>query len=179
MDGSMKISKRHIIPLLIALVLCIGAYSGPYVRQEGIFAEIHVHDNSTAQSIPAGAGYTLLTHFDTNGAAANMTPDQANNKITITIPGIYKVSGAMSFASGTANVTFFASAFAGGVEQDNVHWTRKAATSTDVGSAGLVGLVTVSSVPTDLDVRVRHNNVGAIDFTGSYMTLVVEYKGDV
>jgi len=148
------------------------------ITHEGTFAEIHVHDNSTSQSIATGATYTKSTAFDSNGFSSNCTPDQANDKITITKAGIYRVEGAFSFSSGTANVEVFGSAFLNGVEQDQVHWTRQIATAGDVGNANFTGLIDVTTVPWDLDFRMRHDNGSAVDMTISYANLNVTYLGE-
>jgi hypothetical protein len=164
--------------VVIAAMFLIGAYSGNYVRQEGIYAGIHVHGNATPQSIATGAAYTKATAFADNGLSRNATPDVANDKITITIPGRYRISGQTSFSSGTANVVWFGSVFWNGVEQDQVHWSRKTSSSGDVGSASFNGFIEVTSVPTDVDFRVRHDNAGSINITVSYGTLTVKYLGD-
>jgi len=150
---------------------------GGFVLQDGIFGEIHVADNSTSQSIPTGVTYTKLTAFDENGGSANVTPDQANDKITITIPGWYRVSGKLSFISGTANVVWYCAAFLNGSEQHQAHFVRKAA-SLDVGDANFNGFIDVSTVPWDVDVRVRHDNIGTVGITPVYMNLNIEYMGE-
>ena len=148
------------------------------VKSEGIFAEIHVHDGSTAQSIATGAGYVKLTGFAHDGDSANCTPDVANDKITITKAGKYFVVGSFSFTSGSVNTTFFCAPFLNGVEQDQIHWNRKVATTGDVGAAPFSGIIDVTTAPWDLDVRIRHNQGGSVDFTPVYMNLTVFYLGD-
>ena len=148
------------------------------VTEQGTLADIHVHDNATAQSIPAGATYAKSTVFADNGFSKNCTADAANDKITFTKTGLYKVDGSFSFASGTNNVTFFGSVFLNGVEQDQIHWTRKVATAGDVGSASFTGFIDVTTVGWDLDFRIRHDQVGAINLTISYANLNVSYLGE-
>jgi hypothetical protein len=149
-----------------------------YINQQGIFAEIYVADNATSQSIPTGATYTKVTAFDTNGQSANCTADQANDKITITQTGRYRVEGSFSFNSGTANVVWRGAAFLNGTEQSQVHFKRKTATASDAGNAGFTGFIDVTTVPWDLDFRVRHDNAGSIDLTLEYANLNVEYVGE-
>lgn len=162
----------------ITAMFLVGAYSGNYVRQEGIYGGIHVHEATASQEIDTGTGYEKILLFVDNSLSANATPDATNDKITITIPGRYRVAGQMSFSSGTANVVWWGAAFWDGVEQDQVHWKRKTSTSNDVGSASVNGFVDVTSVPTDIDFRVRHDNVGGIDFTMEYGNLNAEYVGE-
>jgi hypothetical protein len=148
-----------------------------YLMQQGVFAEIHVHDNTTAQSIPTGATYTKCTLFADNGESANCTPDVTNDKITITKAGKYRISGAMSFTAGTNNVVFKGAPFLAGVEIDNIHWERKVSTGSDIGSASFTGFIDVTADNTDLDFRVAHDAGGAVDFTLKYGNLNVELVG--
>lgn len=148
------------------------------LTEQGTYAEIHTHDASTAQSIPTGSTYTKLTGYTDNGLSSNCTADVANDKITITKAGIYRVDGSFNFVSGTANVTWRIAPFLNGVEQDNIHCKRKSATSTDSGSASFTGFIDVTSVPWDLDVRIRHDNGGSVNFTPEYMNINVSYLGE-
>lgn len=143
----------------------------------GVFAEIHAHDNAVAQVIPTGAAYTKITALDNVGHSSNCTPDAANNKITIIQTGRYLVSGALSFSSGTNNVTFFGAPFLNGVEQDNTHFTRKVGTAGDVGSASVTGVIDVTTVPWDLDFRLRHDGTADVAITISYANLNVVKLG--
>jgi len=151
--------------------------SGGEISYPGTFAEIYTHDNSTAQSIPTGATYTKLTAWSNNGESNNITADASNNKITITKPGRYSVVCSISGSSGTANVVFLASAFLGGVEQDQIHWKRKISTANDIGSMSMSGIIDVTT-SSDLDIRARHDNAGSINFTVAYGNLKVEYLGE-
>lgn len=153
-------------------------FCGNRVRQLGCYAGIYVADASTAQSIAAGASYVKSTAFTTDGFSANCTPASATDKITITKTGKYRVSNSCSFTSGTNLVTFRGVAFLNGVEQSQCHWVRKVGTAGDVGSASFNEFVDVTSVPWDLDFRIRHDNIGAIDFTIIYGSLNVEYVGE-
>jgi hypothetical protein len=132
------------------------------------YAGIHVHDASTAQSIPTGATYTKLIAFTNNSVSFGAVADAANDLITINTAGVYKIDSSFSMSSGTNNVTFFFTLFSNDVEIDSIHFTRKISTAVDVGSASFSGLISIPAVPVNLDVRVRHNNVGAINLTVSY-----------
>jgi hypothetical protein len=149
-----------------------------YLMQQGIYAGIYVADASTAQSIANGTTYTKSTAFTTNGNAANCTSDAANDKITITKAGKYLVNGTFSFSSGTNNVIWKGAAFLGGTEQPNIHWSRKTGTAGDVGSAAFMGTINASSVPVDLDVRFRHDQIGATNITIEYANITVVYLGE-
>lgn len=141
------------------------------------FAEIYVADGATPQNIPTGAAYEKLTGFATNGASSNCTADAANDKITITRAGFYKVSAQISFTSDTNNVVYRVAAFYDGVEQDQCHFLRKLATGADAGSASFVGIIDCAAGK-DIDLRCRHDNGGTVALTPVYMQLVVEYLGE-
>ena len=147
-------------------------------RQQPAYAAIHCHGASAAQNVATGATYVKITAFTDNGFSLNCTPDAANDKITITKPGYYKVVGSVSFSCGTNNVTWFASAFLNGVEQDQIHFTRKIGTAGDVGNSALTGIIDVTTAPWDLDLRMRHDNGGTVSVTVSYANINVEYLSE-
>lgn len=144
----------------------------------GTYAEIHVHDASTAQSIPTGATYTKLTAYTDNGLSNNCTPDATNDKITITKTGRYRIDGSFNFSAGTANTQWLIALFAGGVEMDNIHITRQISTAGDIGSASFTGFIEITTKNTDIDVRARHDNGSAVDLTVQYSNLNVHYIGE-
>lgn len=148
-----------------------------YINQAGIFAEIYVADASASQTIATGATYTKSTAFTTNGQSSNCTADVTNDKITITQTGRYRVSGSFSGTSGTAGITFRGAAFLNSVEQNQIHWKRKFATNTDSGDMSFTGFIDVTSVPWDLDFRLRHDSGTDKDITLEYANLNVEYIG--
>lgn len=139
-------------------------------------AEIHLSDGSTAQSIPTGAGYEKLINFDSNGIASIGVPDYVNNKITLP-KGIYRVFVTVSFTIGTNNTKFFVAAFMGGAEQHQVHFTRELATGADTASTSACGLIHVTADDTEIDIRARHDDGGAVNITLNYANLNVEKRG--
>jgi hypothetical protein len=144
----------------------------------GTFAEIYVHDNTTAQSIPTGTTYTKLTAWDTNGSSSNATADATNDKITITKTGYYEVTHSAGADSGTTGVVFDYSIFLNAVEQQQCEVTRKYATATDVGAHPISCFIDVTTVPWDVDLRARHDNVGSINLTIQDGNLHVKYIGE-
>lgn len=144
---------------------------------DGVYAEIYVHEGVTGETIATGAGYTKSTAFATDGVSNNCTADSANDKITITKPGTYKVECSLSFTGAGVNVNWFGSIFVDGVEQDKIHFERKINTGGDYGSTQFGGVVTVSSVPVDLDLRFRHDDGSDRDVTVRYANLNVNRIG--
>lgn len=145
-------------------------------RYQGTFGEIFVDDGVTAQTVPTGTTYTLLTAFTTDGESSNMTNAAASDKITITKAGKYKVQGSFSF-SGTANSNWRIALFKGGVEESCIHLARKLGAGGDVGSASFSGIISAAA-NTDIDVRVRHDSVLSQDITVQYANLSIIYIGE-
>lgn len=141
--------------------------------QPASLASIYVNDASTAQSIPTGTTYTKLTCWTTNGVSRNCTTDAANDKITITVPGCYRVAFGLSYYGSANNVTLKSAVFAGGVEQDNIHSSRKNVSGADIVATANNGFVEVTSVPIDIDLRFRHDNGSPVDLTVVYGNLNV------
>lgn len=136
------------------------------------YGEIHVHDSAVAQSIPTGATYTLITNWTDNGLSLYTTPDAlTSRRITVSKTGVYEVSYNCSMLLGTSNVVLFISAFKNGTtELDNLHFSRKIGTGSDVGSASFNGIIQLSAGDY-IDVRIKHDNVGSVNFTQVYANL--------
>ena len=148
------------------------------VYQAGTFAGIYVADASAAQNIANGTTYTKSTAFTTNGLSSNCTSDATNDKITITKTGKYFINGSFSFSGANANITWRGCAFLNGVEQNNIHWKRKITTAGDSGSASFCGSINVTSVPVDLDFRLRHDSGTTQGITIEYANLFINYIGE-
>jgi len=145
------------------------------LQADGVYGEIHVHDNVVSQSIPTNAVvYTKLIEWSDNGESKGTIPDQANGQITLSDSGIYKLESTLSFKSGTGNVVTECSIFIDGVEQDQLHFTRKISTAGDVGSASITGLASVDAGQV-IDLRLKHDNAGSVDITVVYGNLNAEY----
>ena len=135
------------------------------------YSDIYNHDNTTAQSIPTGTTYTLLTQWGQNGFSKNATPDYTTGKITVTYEGYYLVKFTHSFSSGTNNVIWKSAAFINGVEQDQCHFVRKTATG-DTGNASFEGIVYMTAGQY-VDARIVHDNGGSVDLTSKFMNLTI------
>ena len=151
------------------------------IRLDGSYAEIYAHENLTTQAVVGSATvYTKVTNFGFNGDAKNVTPDFANNKIIITEPGEYMISFSTSFTATGSNVNWFGSIFIDGVEQNDMHFERKLGTGGDYGSTAIAGIHSFPTVPIDVDVRFRHDDIAVSrDLTKKYMNLNVSAIGSV
>jgi hypothetical protein len=184
-DSIKVFGKTNSISSTTGTIQCDGGVSvdssiwcGKYLMQQGIYGAINIYDNSTAQSVPTGATYTKLTCFPSIGLNSYVTCDTANDKITFTKTGKYRVSATLSFSCGTNNVEWRVAGFLNNVEQNQLHFIRKIGTAGDVGNAGITGFINVSTEPWDLDLRARHDNGGSVDLTVVYGNLNVEYVGE-
>ena len=143
----------------------------------GVYGEIYVHDGATPETIATGAGYTKCTAFASNGLSQDTTPDQTNDKITITKAGVYSVECSLSFTGATNSINWFGAVFVDGTEQNQIHFERKLGIGGDYGSAQIGGFVNVTSVPVDIDLRFRHDRGSDDDITVRYANLNVNRVG--
>lgn len=131
------------------------------------YAEIYVAGGSTAQSIPAGGGYTKLTGFTTNGESTRVTADVANDKLTTpALPATarYRVSFACSFQGPVGlSVTWRARINSNGVGIDKIAWSDRTSLS-DVTSVHCEGLLDIPAAA-DVYVEINHDNGSAQNFT--------------
>lgn len=149
-----------------------GTEYGPLGKMpDPAFASIHNHDSSTAQTIPTGTAYTKLTNFTDGGYGSNCISDAANDKITITSTGNYYVSGSFNFQDDTNNTVWRLCLFVDGAEFEEIHIKMKIGIAGDVVSASFCGIIDVSSVPIDIDVRARHDSGFDVDITVEYANL--------
>ena len=168
-------------PLMTDLLMMIDDPGGSAANQKITFAnakahefgQIYAHDGSDTQN--PGVAYALITQWLSDGlSSAGVTPDQANNKISIaaTALGIYRVTLNLSY-SGTGSSDWVCAVFWDGTECDQVEFQRKLGTGGDVGSGGAIGFVDVTSAG-DFDVRVRSDGAGD-DFVLLAGSLMVEW----
>jgi hypothetical protein len=118
------------------------------------YGEIYI-DNGTSTLLLTTA-FVKLETFDTEGAdgiSNLMTPDHANNKLTITTAGTYRVSA--KFSGKTTKVSpVYMGVFIDGTEQDNI---ESSATGVENGFITLSasGLVTIAANK-DIDIRLKY-----------------------
>ncbi len=106
------------------------------------FAEIYARDNTTTTSTSTTKAQILI--FDTNGESNNMTPDHAQDHITVVKAGKYKIDASISIknSSGAAHVISLEMYKNNGTGVfNNIHAGRTLGTSTDVGNLTMSGLV--------------------------------------
>lgn len=129
------------------------------------FAEIYVKDSVATISVDSDNADVLVTQFTTNGLSNNCTADASNDKITITKLGVYQVhlTASVSLNAG-ASVDIILGAYLNGVAQPQLHADRTVSTA-DKGSMSFSGLIDVTSVPWDLDIRANIDSSTARDLT--------------
>ena len=116
--------------------------------------QIYTYDGVGTQTLTLADTWYLVTQWDNNGYGVNTTPDQANNKITLTTTGYYLLSYQVAF-SGSANSRYGLSTRLDGVQQNRARTTRVIGATGDVGSCSAMGIIDVTAVPVDLELWVR------------------------
>ena len=141
------------------------------------FAGLYVKDSSATVSVDQDNADTIVTQWTTNTPSNNCTPDQANNKITITKAGVYGIEFDASYSvnAGVA-ITCRFEGYLGGVIQPALHCHRTIST-TAIGNVKFKSFIDITSVPVDLDIRANINSSTARNLTMEYAHLNVEQKG--
>ena len=137
-------------------------------------AEIYVHENTTAETV--GNGYTKMTAFQIDGGingytSGLVTPDKDNSKLIVKISRPFRFQVSLAF-SGSPSLTYVGAVFVGGVEMENIHFTRKLNSTGDTASATMSGFVDITAsdaAPVDVDLRVRNG-----DATGSKPITIID-----
>ena len=104
---------------------------------------VYTTGGSGSQSI--GTTFEKITQIDSNGGSfGGVTPDAANNKISVSRGGSYMVSLQCSF-SGSSNAEYTVAVYVGGSATTGLQFVRKLGTGGDVGSASCMGIVPISA----------------------------------
>ncbi|KKL11963.1 hypothetical protein LCGC14_2540510, partial [marine sediment metagenome] len=118
-----------------------------FVGSAGLpFAEIYARDNTATTSTSTTKVQILI--FDTDGESNNMTPDHAQDHITVVKAGMYKIDASISIknSSGSAHVISLEMYKNNGtVVFNNIHAGRTLGTGTDVGNLTMSGIVDVAA----------------------------------
>lgn len=122
----------------------------------GVYGELWTAGRSTGTTI--GTSFIKLDNWENNGAAKKVTVDSANNKMSIQIAGLYRVSATFSVNTDTDD-TFRVSLFKEGAEQQNVTWQRALSSALNITDADARGFVTCA-VDDELDFRAKGKNTG-------------------
>lgn len=144
------------------------------------FGEIGVYNN-VGQTAIAGAGTKVqYDSFNTDGVSNNITPDEANEQLTIDHAGIYQVTlsiHASGVAGGAVLFSFDIYKNNGGTHLTNLHAHRNfAAGVSDIASISISGLVSLSASD-DLELWVT-NETNTDNITLNDVTLSVIQVGN-
>ena len=152
-NSSRDISPQDIRDMLVSVH---GVYGGLYV-QDGVMAQ-------------AGVGITpaKMTGWAGNLPAAGMTPDHANDQVTVGTDGVYVAWCQVSFI-GAASTEYQAHLRVNGAEQAE-GW--HAAGGIDPVGAGFVAVKSLSAADI-LTVYIESDDAGGQDFTPADAQLVV------
>ena len=117
------------------------------------FGMIYTTGGSGSQT--PGTSYVKLTQFGADGlSSGNVTPDAANDKITMTDTGIYFVSYQVSF-EGSNSEPVMMRVYWNSVAQTHMTFRRVLGAGGDCGSASIIGVIDVTTGATDLEVYVK------------------------
>ncbi|MGV8131586.1 MAG: hypothetical protein ACP5N7_05810, partial [Candidatus Pacearchaeota archaeon] len=148
------------------------------VAQTNSYGEIYLNDASTAQSIPTGATYTKFTGWTNDGEnAGNVQASSSQDKLIITRAGKYKVTVTLNASVGTINTTWRGAVFVGDVEHSDIHFKETFTALSTTHTMTMSGIITATST-SDVDVRVRHDNGGSVDYTAEYGNINIVYLGE-
>jgi len=142
----------------------------------GVYGSIYIDEGATIQVVATGASQ-LVTGFSLSGKGANgpandVVPDKANDKITLTNAGVYRIALSCSFLAGTGSVKWeFEARDAGG---KIVGLCGHCDTSTNgIGYAGFNNFYTAAAGAV-IKLWVNHNQAGNENFTPVDVQLSVE-----
>lgn len=135
------------------------------------YAEIYAHENSTSASIPTGNAYTKIILVNSViGNYKNCTVDLQNGDVIVSKAGTYLVNGTFSSKLGTTDVIWDTTIFVNGVEANNLHMRRKFSIAGYTFNVCISGLLELKAGDI-LDVRVKHNNAGAVAITNEFTNI--------
>jgi hypothetical protein len=138
------------------------------------FAEIYVEGSSATISLDADLADVKITQFTTNGESNNCTADATNDKITFTKTGKYLVLASIVAKIDAGSTTVLeVTGYLNGVAQTNIHSHRSMATAAAEGSMSINGIIDVTTVDWDLDLRANVSDSTARDVTFQDITLSV------
>lgn len=124
----------------------------PGIVVVGDYGEISIDDNGSGQTLDTSGQWYKITQFDTNGESSGMTPDQANNKITVARAGTYTVTFSCSF-NGTASTVYHFDIYVDGAPQHQLAMERGIGTANDVGAVSITGFI-VAGAGEDVEIYV-------------------------
>ncbi len=138
---------------------------------ESAYAEIYVAANTTAVSVAASASFVVLVPpGEVSGRAHNFTINTSAGTVTSELTGLYYVSATFSSKLGTADVVWDTAVFVNDEEAENLHMRRRFSTAGYTFNVCICGLVVLAEDDV-LDVRVKHNNAGAVNITTEYANI--------
>lgn len=115
------------------------------------FGEIYT-STGTITDVIGTSSVKITGAYQTNGLSSdNITPDQANDRITINSVGTYFVAFQTSF-SGSASTTYTLQVYLDSVMQPQIRTLRRLNASGDVGSCSGLGLISVTGTSMDVEL---------------------------
>jgi hypothetical protein len=133
------------------------------------YGEIYIDNGTETKTLTTS--YSQITNFDTegaNGVSNLMTPDKANNKLTITRAGTYKISFSFSGKSTKVSIVYVA-IFVDGVEKNSIE-AEGNTVENGYFCLSSSGLLTIAS-DKDIDLRMKYTGAEATVVTLSHINI--------
>lgn len=116
-----------------------------------------IYNNSTGTAVVSlSTSWTKITgSYQSNGlSSTNITPDYANDRITVNHVGTLFVGIQASF-SGGANAVVEGAVYLDGARQESIRFRRKLGATGDVGSASALGILQATGTGMDIEFWAR------------------------
>ena len=127
------------------------------------YGELYVYNNADTLSLSVEDTWYKIADYDLAGVSNNVTVSTADDKLTVSNAGKFKVSAQISF-SGSVNSTYETAVFVNGAIQNNVQSTRKLGTGGDVGTTMISGILDLSAADY-VEVHIRCTDGGSKTIT--------------
>ena len=144
------------------------------------YGQLHLHDSSTIVDIPSGDTYVIMAPWsDYHGdPSLNIILDPSLGVIKNTIPGIYEINVACSFAADKNNITAFGNVYLDEEEQDHIRFKRRITTVNDIGPASCTGIVDLSVNDVSISFRMKTNYGSSVEITVETANLNIHKIGN-
>ena len=133
------------------------------------YGEIYVVGNAVGVSLPTQNVWEKIDSSNTAGLTAFMTSDHANDKLVVTVPGVYEVNYGCSFEDGANNTYERAIAIDAAVQNNSM--SKRKLGALDIGDVGRSGLRYDLDVGKEITLMARCTNTGSTTIVPIHMNL--------
>lgn len=171
--------SENTAPLLTDLAVMVDDPGGSPLTQKILLANLlalrfgMIYTTGGTGTQTPGTSYVKLTQFDSNGlASGNVTPDAANNKITLVDVGIYVILLQVSF-QGSNSEPVMMRVYWNSVAQPQLTFRRVLGAGGDCGSASIMGVIDETAGSTDVEIYVKTDTAAkTVDVKEAQLTVI-------